>query len=708
MDKKALYRTSAVVYAEGNMSSRKTETIRRKFVEAVMVEKENSKMTIPEIGVAVSEILEISLTDSEIESIVRDSDFFVEELGQTKDQAKYNLVYERYTRLKEKSQDNIEIVVNRYLESLCKDGENNEPTTSEAIRELLNRYLFTLMNTNILAYRQVLEPSSVHKTGGDEDKSNGRVDYSDFTEQEKECINSFLSWPDSEKDKELYKLVSCCIEYAIAINNSKENALVESFKNKVFYLDNALIYRAIGINGDTRKKRTLSFIRKCRESGQNLCVSKYSYKEFLSTIDFHLNQLNRTTPFGKINPRIFQRYANGEGFFQFYHSWRGNRATYSFEIFKNFIISEYNSLLKMYDITEDYRVPYSEDENIPTIDKYADEIKAFKKGRGHQNLHEADARNMYWIECKRNGNDGRMTSTKYYFVTSDQKLQLWDYHHSHNQPITLLPSQWMALLLKYYSRTNDDYKSFVSFLNIPIDEPGLKPEELQDILAGISQTTEDFTKQTSIVETFLETDWQAQRQQGSSRAAAREFAKEKLEDEFAQKILAKEDEYGKQISALKEENKIQIESIKEAFRQQTKQMERQSKQDKLSMITQQLNDVSTIKQNIDTQVEHEMKRLKILLFVIGVVLFAVWAFCIIYFGVQSMALVSALIGAFGIAIPAFYCIVYEKAFSLEKTMAVIRGKKDKKYKLQYSYSDSRLDELKAMEKQLKDELTSKE
>ena len=708
MNNKALYRTSAVVYAEGTMPSRKTETIRRKFVESVFVEMQNAKMTIQEIGVAVNEVLEILLTDDEIGSIVANIDYFVEEIGPTKFQNKYNLKIERYTKLQEKSQDNIEVVVSRYLESIGQDSGCGSNDTVDNVRELLNRYLFDLMNTNILAYRQVLEPTSVQKNDDGGEKSNGRVDYSDFTEQEKDQINRFLSWPDADKDKELYKLVSCCIEYAIAINNSKENALIESFKNKVFYLDNALIYRAIGINGETRKKRTLSFIRKCRESGQSLCISKFSYKEFLSTIDFHLNQLNRTTPFGKINPKIFQRYANGEGFFQFYHSWRNNRATYSFDIFKNYIISEYNSLLKMYDITEDYRVPYSEDEQIPAIVKYADEIKAVKKGRGHQNLHDADARNMYWIECKRNGNDGRMANTKYYFVTSDQKLQLWDYNHSHNQPITLLPSQWMALLLKYYSRTNDDYKSFVSFLSIPNDEPGLKPEELQEILAGISQTTEDFKKQYSIVETFLETDWQAQRQKEATRNIAQEFAKEKLEDEFAQQILAKEEEHGRKISELKAESKIQIESIKEAFRQQFEQVEKQTRRDKLAMISQQLDDIGILKQNIDHQVEREMKTLKIILTVAGFVLLAVWLYCIVYFGVQSMGWISALLGAIGVIAPAIYCVIYEKAFSLERTMANIRSKKETKYIKQYSYSSSRHKELIELERQFKEELGLKE
>ena len=67
------------------------------------------------------------------------------------------------------------------------DAYSND--TVDNVRELLNRYLFNLMNTNILAYRQVLEPTSVQKNDDGGEKSNGRVDYSDFTEQEKDQIN---------------------------------------------------------------------------------------------------------------------------------------------------------------------------------------------------------------------------------------------------------------------------------------------------------------------------------------------------------------------------------------------------------------------------------------------------------------------------------------------------------------------------------------
>ena len=115
-----------------------------------------------------------------------------------------------------------------------------------------------------------------------------------------------------------------------------------------------------------------------------------------------------------------------------------------------------------------------------------------------------DARNMHWIECIRNGNNIDVASTKYYFVTSDQKLQSWDRIHSVNQPLTLLPSQWMGLILKYVSRSSDDYKSFISFMNLPKDNSVILEDELQSVMAGISEMTEEFSKQESIIESMVE------------------------------------------------------------------------------------------------------------------------------------------------------------------------------------------------------------
>ena len=78
-------------------------------------------------------------------------------------------------------------------------------------------------------------------------------------------------------------------------------------------------------------------LKKCKESGQKFVISKFTRIEFFNTIEYHLQQLNTSTPFGQISPRTFRRYANGDGFYQFYHEWRDGRINYGFDIFKTHI-----------------------------------------------------------------------------------------------------------------------------------------------------------------------------------------------------------------------------------------------------------------------------------------------------------------------------------------------------------------------------------
>ena len=66
-----------------------------------------------------------------------------------------------------------------------------------------------------------------------------------------------------------------------------------------------------------------------------------------------------------------------------------------------------------------------------------------------------------------------------------------------------MPSQWMSLLLRYQTRTTDDFKSFVSFLNLPIPEKQISSENIHNVLAGISEVTSSFEHQTYIVEQLV-------------------------------------------------------------------------------------------------------------------------------------------------------------------------------------------------------------
>lgn len=677
MEIKTITRTSAIVYADG-MAQRKTDTIRRKFVEAILVQNDNSPLTVQELGIALDEDLNLQFADNDLLNILLNDPIFIEVKAKQNEQNKYSLEEQRYRLLKDKSEHNIESVIDRYIKS-CHDIIK---TSTDQLKKLLDDYLYALLNSNIEAYNQVLNPAST--------KNNGRVLPAEFDEKQIRIINDFIAWPDDEKNKELYKLVSYCVEYAIVVNNSNENTLIESLRSKKFYLDNSLIYRAIGINGDSRKKRTISFIKKCSENGQQLYISKYSREEFLNTIDYHLGQLNKTTPFGKIYPRIFQHYANGEGFYQFYHEWREKKVAYGFELFKSHIISEYKNLLMAYDIKEDFAVPFKEEES-KEIGEYKDQIKQIK-AKGPEILHHYDACNMYWIECKRGGNDSRITDTKYYFITSDQKLQKWDYSHSHNQPITLLPSQWMALLLKYVSRTNDDYNSFVSFLKLPHNEPVISPDELQIVMAGISEITESFKNQANIVDTMFESDWRAILK-NSPRIAARNYAKDKLEDQLVAKLVEKDKLHQSAIDEINKSFEEKLQGFRIEAEKQLTIQEQQYKESKLKEIDRQIRDLTIMKHNADKSIDGQLTSLKLKIAGGGLLTIGFFIALVLWQGWDKMEVYTWIASLVTVAASCLYLIIYEKKFSLEKTINKWRDKYTIHYYSLFMFSEEKYKDL---------------
>lgn len=696
MTPQSLTRTSAVIYAD-NVSSRKTETIKKKFVEAAFTTNENRPMSKDELGAYLLTEMDLTFTDQELDGILSDQEIFVlKQIDSNKAHDKYYLTAQRFSHLSVKAAENIDECIKQYFIE-----KGVEETDTAPLRELLESYLYVMMNTNIEAYKQILG-GSVNQDG---ENKNGRVRPEEFTEQQIQKINSFLSWKNPSKDKELYKLVSCCIEYAIVANNSNEKSLHQSLQNKILYIDNALIYRAIGINGEDRKKRTQSFIRKCNECGQQLKITKFTREEFHRTIDFNINQLNSSAPFGRINPKLFGRYCYGDTIYQFYHNWRSHRYGYAFNSFKTFVVGEYNRLCRTYSIAEDFRPPFDEREDIPEVVRYSDEIEALKK-RGHKDSHDTDARNMYWIEKARGGVDARLMDTKYYFITPDQKLQLWDSGHSANQPIALLPSQWLALLLKYTSRSSDDYKSFVSFLRLSHNETELKPEDLQEILAGISEVTEDMQKQSDYLDVYMEEEWRHM-QKGerpiSLREDARRYTKDKQEQEFQEELERRSQVMTAALAREKTLNQEQLAALEVTYKKQLEEQERNYQKDRLVMrmnftkqslgtIQRQLLDVTARKNQADEEIKKKVKKAKFLTIIAMIVVVLVWIWLIFYFTWDKMEVWTYIVGTLFFLGTICYIIFYEKEFSLKRTIETFRSKKKDQIYIKYNITDTTIDD----------------
>ena len=699
MDIKSITRSAAIVYAD-NMSNRTTNTIKRKFVESVYVNNGNVLLTLAELVNKVEEEMGLSFSEDELKPIVKDETIFVEVLSKSSEDIKYNLNEKRYSTLCTKPIDEIEDVIEAYFST---QEENSISLTKKEFKDLIYRYLHSVLNTNISTYIHFINPTQATIIP--------KLNSEPFEDEEIELINGFVKWDNETKNKAIFKLINYCIEYAIVVNNSSEDVLSKSLRTKVFYLDNALLYRALGINGEVRKKRTLSFLRKCKDSGQKFVVSKYTREEFFNTVDYHLKQLNSSTPFGRITPRVFRRYANGDGFYQFYHEWRNGRINYGFDVFKTYIHTLYKDLVKQFDIEENFNVPFNEKEEPANIKTYRDEIQTIK-GTNRKEPHLIDARNMYWIECVRNGNNIDVESTKYYFVTSDQKLQYWDGSHSVNQPLTLLPSQWMGLILTYVSRSSDDYKSFLSFMNLPKDNSVISEDELQAVMAGISEMTEEFTKQETILESMFEIKF-GDLLKGNIQENARTFAKNRLEEEYERKLAEKETQTEK-LLAQKNKEKDDMERLSKEllakFKKESEKVFEENKRerlrDKLILIKKEIGSLDNRKKNAENRAQERLTIRKWVFSILTLGPIAIWLYYIHKNDWDNIEKLTYFPPIIWTILNVTYMMIYGKSINPIKYFAELFEKYKVEEYNKYEYSDSEYAELLKMKEDLEKEIES--
>lgn len=697
MDIRSITRTATVIYAD-SMSNRTTNTIKRKFVESVFVNNNNTLLTLSELVNTIEETMGLMFSEDEISPIVKDENVFVEVLNRSSEDIKYNLQEKRYNTLCSKSIDEIDNVIETYFSTQV---DSSVHFTKDSFKDLIYRYLHSILNTNISTYIQFMNPAKT--------VTIPKLSSEQFEDEEVDLINSFVKWDNETKNKALFKLINYCIEYAIVVNNSSEDVLSKSLRTKVFYLDNALLYRALGINGETRKKRTISFLKKCKESGQKFVISKYTRQEFFNTVDYHLSQLNSSTPFGRITPRVFKRYANGDGFYQFYHEWRNGRINYGFDIFRTHIHSLYKDLVKQFDIEENFKVPFDEKEEPSIINTYKEEIQAIKKTNWNE-PHMMDARNMHWIECIRNGNNIDVASTKYYFVTSDQKLQSWDRSHSVNQPLTLLPSQWMGLILKYVSRSSDDYKSFISFMNLPKDNSVISEDELQSVMAGISEMTEEFSKQETIIESMVEIKF-GDILKGDIQENARAYAKDRLEKEYEKQLSEKDKETVRRLSQKDQERKELeklheniLAQVREEAKKQFEKAEIGRKQDKLHTINKEIGSLENRKKNAEKRAWERLSIRKwvLLILVLGPII--AWLYYIHKSDWENVEKLTYFPPIIYMILVYLYMAIYGKSINPVNYFNELYDKYKYDEYNKFEYSDSEYNELVKMREDLKKEI----
>ncbi len=367
-----------------------------------------------------------------------------------------------------------------------------EPVGEGKGKNLILRFLYDMFTSNVEGYKLILQEQY--------DEATASTNYSD---EEKSIINGFLNWPDNSKNKAIFDLAGYSLEYCMMTNRKNTSLNTKNLKNKSFYIDTNILYRAIGLNGDNLKTRAELFLSKFKEVGEKLVISQSTYVEFVDSIDYYIGKIDDSMR-PRVNSKVFQEFIDEDSVYLYYCKWRVGRANCETKYFRDLIMSEFDSVCTSFEITREIKYPYDREQLQKEIDDLASSIYGHNPEKPLTSS-QYDAENVMWVEEKRKGCGDDIYQAKAFLLSSDNSLRLWDYQRNTNRvPIVMSPSQWLGIILHYMERTSDDYQSFISFLTLTTRREVLPIEKLSLIITGISQTTSDIETQQSLVRNFIE------------------------------------------------------------------------------------------------------------------------------------------------------------------------------------------------------------
>ena len=448
-----------------------------------------------------------------------------------------------------------------------------------------------------------------------------------------------------KKNKAIYNFASSALDFFIL--KKKKNTTLEfnNLKNKNLYLDTNIIFRAIGLNGEDRKIRTRSFLSNIARSNlqQHIFITKKTEQEFRETLSYQLERLeDALKPTPNVNPKVYNEFITIDGIYKLYFKWKAGRSNSSIELFKAQILASYESLKETYKITKDSMVPFNENNEVikENISTYASSLRNFDPEKQFT-ASEIDAYNIMWIEHKRENLNNDIFNTKDFLISSDQALRIWDYNRNSNDaPIVMLPSQWLSLILRYLSRTDDDYKSFVCFLNMKVNSSAMSEEQLLYAIEGISETTSDILQQKHLITELIKSDYQKELRNLSSTEIiekTKSFAQTE-QDKIINSLVKNKAQNEGNISQLEEINRTQSAEIEKLKTEKTELQESHKIE-----LEQKDSEISQLEGTIEEQKLKNWKSPRfILLLIYSIILIVILVLCFIY-KAENWNIISGLI-----------------------------------------------------------------
>ena len=455
------------------VESRKFDKILNSLVVGLFTNEESSKseLSVSQIQKELKSVYNLDFSSSEIESSLADSKIF---LITKKNGVKYykliskeNISHNPLNRF-----DIDKCITSFYSEN--KDEINSVGIKSvSAIEKILRRFIYDSFNKGKEELLSLLNCSSLEK---------GKK-WNKLSSRDAIVIELFLNWNNELKDQFIFSLSKTAYDYCVL--TLKESPQQSAIAHKTFYLDTNVIFSLAGINGEDKKYSSEAFLKKCQELNIELKYTNYTKIECENTlsalIQNMINIIKKENGFSYEELKAIFPSSNPAALFKMYSSWVGNNTNRNgdFNGFKVFLNEELDKCLEHFKYTY-INADFVNNNNVQ-IEQYSRSLEHFKYklGRKHSdNAIRCDVINYLFINTIDSNKQGSIRDVKSFFVSFDSALIKW----SESKCIGCINnfvsiSLMFSLLLRYTGRTNDDYRSFNTFLSMRFGAEFLDDEE---------------------------------------------------------------------------------------------------------------------------------------------------------------------------------------------------------------------------------------
>lgn len=501
MEKKDFLRLSLIL--NDNQAATFKSKLQRLVVE-VLREHYGAGMTIQEIVTSLNDDFSLEFTADEIADIIKSDDKNFVLKHQETDQIlnKYDLSISSYSKASERSEGiSLTQLINEFL------SEKQQDLSVQQAENLILRFLFFEFNEDTENLLNYMNKSASFAIPND-----------NFSDDEKIFIDSFLTWDNYNKNKFIFNALSSSIDYCMITAQRDTRLIKNMFFNKTFYLDTNMIFRLAGINKQERQINAVAFIKKCNEVNITIKYTNLVEEEIENTSEYYVDILAKTLASNQyISPEAYALMSNNsvnDDFYKEYVLWVKDTANVAgnYSAFKMYLKKKIHKTLKNFEF-EAIHVYNKRYKNFGELTSSLDEYKR-KNNRtpSHQSI-QTDI-NHYLFLKEKNGNSAHSSfiDLNSYMITEDRYFVGWTKeYYPKTVPMVMLSSLWYSILLKFTSRTENDYVSFSQFIKFnlqieckPFDKR--KSEILYRILA-LDENTEIKDEVIYDINSKLKTDY---------------------------------------------------------------------------------------------------------------------------------------------------------------------------------------------------------